>query len=46
MVFFHGGAFKEGSNRGPFGLYDGSHMAAQGDVVIVTSNYRLVSLSE
>lgn len=41
MVFLHGGAFLEGSNQGPFGIYDGSYMAQSGNVVVVTSNYRL-----
>jgi carboxylesterase type B len=39
MVFIHGGAFMEGSGGGP--LFDGSYMAAYGDVVVVTINYRL-----
>ncbi|XP_077563360.1 acetylcholinesterase-1-like [Haemaphysalis longicornis] len=39
MVFFHGGAFFFGSTNWHF--YDGSRLAALGDVVIVTVNYRL-----
>lgn len=41
LVWFYGGAFKEGSNQGPFGLYDGANLALQHNVVIVTVNYRL-----
>ena len=40
MIFFHGGGFMEGSNQGPFGLYDGAVMQKRG-VVVVTANYRL-----
>jgi len=43
-VYFHGGAFKEGSNRGPFDLYDGSYFAARSDVIVITANYRLGAL--
>lgn len=42
MVFFHGGAFVYGAGSLP--LYDGSYLAASGDVVVVTLNYRLGSL--
>lgn len=38
MVWIHGGAFTTGSGSMP--LYDGSHLAAKG-VVLVTINYRL-----
>jgi para-nitrobenzyl esterase len=39
MVWIHGGGFTNGSaNRA---LYDGSALAAHGDVVVVTLNYRL-----
>lgn len=41
MVWFNGGAFVEGSNIGPFGLYNGSYMASTHNVVIVAVNYRL-----
>eukprot|EP01138_Halocafeteria_seosinensis_P004899 gb/GECG01005010.1/.p1 GENE.gb/GECG01005010.1/~~gb/GECG01005010.1/.p1 ORF type:complete len:515 (+),score=60.13 gb/GECG01005010.1/:1-1545(+) len=41
MIFFHGGGFQEGSNQGPFGIYEGNYMSSHGDVVVVTSNYRL-----
>lgn len=43
MVFFHGGAFMEGSNRGPFGMYDGQKLQRLG-VVVATVNYRLDAL--
>eukprot|EP00039_Didymoeca_costata_P011423 m.160523 g.160523 ORF g.160523 m.160523 type:complete len:561 (+) comp15168_c0_seq17:237-1919(+) len=43
-VFFHGGAYKEGSNQGPYGLYEGNYMSARGDVIVVTANYRLGAL--
>ena len=39
MVFFHGGEFEEGG-IGVL-LYNGSHLASQQDVVIVTVQYRL-----
>ena len=39
MVWFHGGAFFSGSTDLP--LYDGRTLAAVGDVVVVTVNYRL-----
>lgn len=39
MVWIHGGAFMNGS--GSSALYDGSSFAANGDVVVVTFNYRL-----
>jgi para-nitrobenzyl esterase len=38
MVFIHGGSFTAGSNAFPW--YDGSHLAAEG-AVVVTVNYRL-----
>lgn len=41
MVFIHGGAFQEGSNQGPFGIYNGTHIASQHNVVVVTIQYRL-----
>jgi carboxylesterase type B len=37
----HGGAFQEGSNQGPFGLYDGGEIAQRGNVIVVSINYRL-----
>ena len=37
MVWIHGGAFMEGSAR----IYEGAHLAAQGDIVVVTLNYRV-----
>ena len=40
LVFFNGGAYLEGSNEGPFGMYAGSSLV-QNDVVVVTVNYRL-----
>lgn len=39
MVWIHGGAFISGS--GSSSWYDGATFAAQGDVVVVTLNYRL-----
>lgn len=39
MLFIHGGAFVVGSSRNTY--YDGSQLAARGDVVVVTINYRL-----
>lgn len=42
MFWIHGGAFTTGSGRQA--LYDGSHLAARGDVVVVTINYRLGAL--
>jgi len=44
MLWFHGGAFKEGSNQGPFALYDGRNLVRKHDVVIVSANYRMHSL--
>jgi para-nitrobenzyl esterase len=44
MVFFHGGAFEVGSaDWKPFGLrfYDGAKLAASGEVIVLTFNYRL-----
>ena len=42
MVWIHGGAFVTGSGSGAF--YRGHHLAARGDVVVVTINYRLGAL--
>jgi para-nitrobenzyl esterase len=39
MVWVHGGSFVSGSGSG--GLYDGGMLARDGDVVVVTINYRL-----
>jgi para-nitrobenzyl esterase len=39
MVWIHGGSFVGGSGSG--GLYRGGHLARDGDVVVVTLNYRL-----
>ena len=39
MVWIHGGAFVNGA--GSFALYHGHNLAARGDVVVVTINYRL-----
>jgi para-nitrobenzyl esterase len=39
MVWLHGGAYVLGSSSQP--LYDGRRLAASGDVVIVTLNYRV-----
>jgi para-nitrobenzyl esterase len=42
MVWLHGGAYVTGSSANPW--YDGSRFAANGDVVVVTGNYRLGAL--
>ena len=42
MVFIHGGAFTSGS--GSMELYHGTHLVRNGDVVVVTINYRLGAL--
>jgi para-nitrobenzyl esterase len=42
MFFLHGGAFTVGSASAR--LYDGAKLAAQHDVVVVTTNYRLGAL--
>ncbi|HEV2370441.1 MAG TPA: carboxylesterase/lipase family protein [Acidimicrobiales bacterium] len=42
MVWVHGGAFLNGSSGIPW--YDGSRLARENDVVIVTVNYRLGAL--
>jgi len=39
MVWLHGGGYSSGS--GGFKIYDGTHLAAQHDVVVVTVNHRL-----
>lgn len=39
MVYFHGGAYSNGSVTDP--LNDGATLAARGDVVVVTVNHRL-----
>ncbi len=39
LVWIHGGAFISGGARQP--VYDGARLAAEGDVVVVTLNYRL-----
>ncbi len=39
MVWIHGGAFVTGA--GSLGTYNGKFLAAQGDAVVVTINYRL-----
>lgn len=41
MVWLHGGGFQNGGGGGP--LLDGSNMAKQGDVVIVSINHRINS---
>jgi len=41
MVYIHGGAYSTGSVVDP--LNDGRHLAARGDVVVVTVNHRLNS---
>ena len=42
MVYIHGGAYSTGSVVDP--LNDGRHLAARGDVVVVTLNHRLNAL--
>lgn len=42
LVWFHGGSFTTGTGSIPW--YDGSRLAARGDVVVVTFNYRLGAL--
>lgn len=42
LVWIHGGAFIMGSGSPP--IYNGSHLAKYGDVVVVTINYRLGAL--
>ncbi|WP_415842806.1 carboxylesterase/lipase family protein, partial [Nocardia ninae] len=42
LVFLHGGGFSSGA--GSLGWYDGGEVAALGDVVVVTINYRLGAL--
>ncbi|TMM15156.1 MAG: carboxylesterase/lipase family protein [Actinobacteria bacterium] len=42
LVWIHGGAFVTGSGSTPW--YDGTRLAAAGDVVVVTINYRLGAL--
>lgn len=39
LLWFHGGGFEAGT--GSSELYDGSHMATRGDVVVATINHRL-----
>jgi carboxylesterase type B len=43
-IFFHGGAFKEGSNRGPFDLYDGAYFSARSGIIVIAANYRVGAL--
>jgi para-nitrobenzyl esterase len=42
LVWIHGGAFTTGAGSAPW--YDGTALAASGDVVVVTFNYRLGAL--
>lgn len=37
MLFIHGGSYMEGSGN----MFDGSILAAYGNVIVVTMNYRL-----
>mmetsp|Transcript_12565 Transcript_12565/g.24567 ORF Transcript_12565/g.24567 Transcript_12565/m.24567 type:complete len:760 (-) Transcript_12565:67-2346(-) len=40
MFFIYGGSFQSGDSAG-YGIYDGSSLAANQNVIVVTSNYRL-----
>ncbi|MCA9644108.1 MAG: carboxylesterase family protein [Polyangiaceae bacterium] len=42
MVYLHGGGFVSGAGSSP--LYESTRVASQGDVVVVTLNYRLGAL--
>jgi para-nitrobenzyl esterase len=42
MVWIHGGGFTIGAGSQP--IYDGQYLASEGDVVIVTVNYRMGAL--
>ncbi|WP_269859178.1 carboxylesterase/lipase family protein [Streptomyces sp. RPT161] len=42
LVWFHGGAYTSGA--GGWDWYDGARLAALGDMVVVTANYRLGAL--
>ncbi|MFI5777676.1 carboxylesterase family protein [Nocardia sp. NPDC051570] len=42
LLWFHGGGFTSGS--GGWDWYDGARLAARGDIVVVTANYRLGAL--
>jgi para-nitrobenzyl esterase len=42
LVWLHGGAFQTGTAAGP--AYDGARLAARGDAVVVTLNYRVGAL--
>ncbi|OGP56091.1 MAG: hypothetical protein A2V67_14225 [Deltaproteobacteria bacterium RBG_13_61_14] len=42
MVWIHGGAYREGA--GTYQMYDGSRLAAEREVVLVTINYRIGAL--
>lgn len=44
MIFWHGGSFAEGSNQGPFYLYDGQVIASKKQVIVMSANYRLGAL--
>ena len=44
IVWIYGGAFNEGMNWGPLNLYDGSELAARGQVCVAATNYRLGAL--
>ena len=41
IFWIYGGAFNEGMNWGPLGIYDGSQLSARGGVCVVATNYRL-----
>jgi para-nitrobenzyl esterase len=41
MVFFNGGAWLEGSDEGPLGLYSGASLASKHGVIVCAANYRL-----
>lgn len=37
-LFIYGGSFAEGSNQGPFGIYNGSYMAGKHGILVIEVN--------